>query len=349
MGEIISKPGRNNSAPLILAATIIILTAAMFAESLLNPLLMAFFISIICAQPIVWLKKRKLADGLAVTLVILLILAIYVGLIEMVSASISMFINDAPKYQESFKEMQDSANHLLVSKGINLAIFSESGSMDPSRVMQYTSKLFGRLSEIMSKEITLIFLTIFLLAEIKSIGLKMKVIAKYTNLKQEYINTIGNSIRHYLSIKTATSFITGVLVGISLALIGVDYPILWALVAFLLNYIPTIGSVIAAIPAVLISIIQLGFPASFLTIGAYLVINVFIGNVVEPKIMGKGLGLSTFIVFFGLIFWGFILGPVGMFLSVPLTMTIKIILEYNPKTKWVASLLGTEKDANALL
>ena len=96
-------------------------------------------------------------------------------------------------------------------------------------------------------------------------------------------------------------------------------------------------------------VIPLGFPASLLTLGVYILVNVGIGNVIEPKMMGRGLGLSTFIVFFGLIFWGFVLGYVGMFLSVPIMMVIKIILEYNPKTKWIAALLGTKDDAEFAL
>jgi len=125
----------------------------------------------------------------------------------------------------------------------------------------------------------------------------------------------------------------------------VDYSILWGLLAFLLNYIPTIGSIIAAIPGITFSLLQFGFPATFWTAGIYIFANVAIGSVLEPRIMGKGMGLSAFTVFFCLIFWGFILGPVGMFLSVPITMAIKFILDYNPKTKWIAVLLGTRDDA----
>jgi AI-2 transport protein TqsA len=131
---------------------------------------------------------------------------------------------------------------------------------------------------------------------------------------------------------------------LALAIIGVDYAILWGLIAFFLNYIPTVGSIIAAIPGITFSLIQLGFPTTYWTIGVYIFVNVVIGSIIDPKMMGKGLGLSTSVVFFGLLFWGFILGPVGMFLSVPITMTIKIILSMNPRTQWIAVLLGTKKD-----
>ena len=120
------------------------------------------------------------------------------------------------------------------------------------------------------------------------------------------------------------------------------------MIAFLLNYIPSIGSIIAAIPASLLALVQLGVPGMIWTIIAFLAVNTLMGNIIEPKVMGSGLGLSTLVVFVSLIVWGFVFGSIGMFLSVPLTMSIKIILEQNEKTRWFAILLGTEKEAQQL-
>lgn len=337
------------SAPLTIAGMIIILAAIKFAELLINPLLMAFFIFIICAPAIGWLKKKRVPESLAILIVILLIFTFYALFIQLISSSLSLFIQDAPKYQQGLDELLISTRGFLDKIGFNFAFLGQEGSMDPSKILQFTSSIFSSLSELLSQELTFLFLTIFLLTEVDSIALKIKVIAENSKFSLEDLMNIGNSIRHYLSIKTITSLVTGVLVSVLLALIGVDYPILWGLVAFLLNYIPTIGSFIAAIPAIIISIIELGFPASFLSIGGYVLINLFIGNILEPRIMGKGLGLSSFIVFFGLIFWGYILGYVGMFLSVPIMIAIKIVLENDTKTKWVAALLGTKNDAEASL
>ncbi len=335
--------------PLVIAAFIIIITGMMYAESIINPLLMAFFMSIICAQPIQWLKNKKIPSGLAVFIVIIGIFAIYVGFFELVSKSISLFMQDAPKYEQNLKELTNSARQFFNERGINISLLGGASVMDPAKIMQYTAQVFGQLSEIMSREITFLFLTIFLLTEIESIAIKLKVIAKSTGITLSYLEKIGDSIRHYLSIKTLTSLITGVLIAVCLAIVGVDYPILWGLVAFLLNYIPNIGSIIAAIPAVAFALIQMGFGGALWTIVIFVAINMGVGNVLEPKLMGKGLGLSTFIIFLSLIFWGFVLSTVGMFLSVPLMMTIKIILENNPQTKWVAIMLGTEDEADAAL
>ena len=135
---------------------------------------------------------------------------------------------------------------------------------------------------------------------------------------------------------------TGLLVYFFLLIVGVDYPLLWAVLAFVLNYIPTIGSIIALIPPFLLAMVQLGFIDSIIVLAGYLTINTIMGNILEPKFMGMGLGLSTLVVFLSLVFWGWVLGPIGMILSVPLTITIKIALDSSEETRWLAVMLGPE-------
>jgi len=158
--------------------------------------------------------------------------------------------------------------------------------------------------------------------------------------KGEFVEVFVDKLRHYMSIKTLISLFTGAFIGLSLWLIGVDYPILWAVLAFMLNFVPNIGSIIAAVPAVLLTIVQLGVPSALLVAAVYTAVNIIIGSFVEPKFMGKGLGLSTLVVFVSLVFWGWVLGPVGMLLSVPLTITVKLALDINPETRWLGHLLG---------
>mgnify|MGYP005989045895 FL=1 len=160
-----------------------------------------------------------------------------------------------------------------------------------------------------------------------------------------HVNHVLSKIRHYLAIKAATSLLTGILASLALVLIGVDYPFLWGMLAFLLNFIPNLGSLLAAIPPVILALIQLG-PIGVMWTGiSFFAINNVVGNYLEPKLMGKMLGLSAFVVFLSLILWGYIFGAVGMFLSVPLTMMIKIALDTNEKTRWLGILLGPEEEA----
>ena len=120
-----------------------------------------------------------------------------------------------------------------------------------------------------------------------------------------------------------------------------DYPVLWGTLAFLLNYVPNIGSILAAVPAALLAFVQLGVGSALLTVLGFLVVNNVLGNLVEPKLMGKGLGLSALVVFLSLVFWGWVLVPLGMILSVPLTSLVKIALESNEETRGLAIVLGS--------
>ncbi len=340
---------KQSSLVLNIAGIIIIIAGVMYAESLITQLLMAFFISIIFAQPISWLQKKKVPQGLAITIVFVFIITIFLGFGKLIGTSLSSFSEDAPKYEQNLHEMGLSIVQFAENYGFKISNLEITKLFDPSKVMGQTAKFLGQLGGFMGNAFTIFFLVLFLLMDLDSFPIKTRAIVKGSTSSLAFLNTIGNSIRHYLSIKTMTSLLTGTLIWISLAIIGVDYAIIWALIAFLFNYIPNIGSIIAAVPAVLFASVQLGFGGVIWTTGVFVAVNMIIGNMVEPKMMGKGMGLSTFIVFVSLIFWGFVLGTVGMFLSVPLTMAIKIMLEQNPKTVWMAILLGTREEALSIL
>jgi len=152
----------------------------------------------------------------------------------------------------------------------------------------------------------------------------------------------------YMIIKTIISLIAGVIIGLWLFILGVDFPILWGFVAFLLHFVPNVGQIIAAIPAVLLALIQLGLGPAALTAAGYLIVGFTLGNVVEPRLMGRQLGLSTLVVFLSLMVWGGLLGPIGVILCVPLTMTMKFAFESNPSTRWMGILLGSEKSIKSI-
>jgi predicted PurR-regulated permease PerM len=289
--------------------------------------------------------KKKVPQGLAVLIVFTLLIAIFFGFGELIGSSLSSFSNNAGIYEENLNKIGTSFISFFNDLGFDISFDKMKGLMEPAKIMGVTAGALGELGGFMGNLLTILFL----LLELDDIAIKVKAILKDYSANYSFFDAIAKSIRHYLSIKTLTSLLTGIVLWIVLAIIGVDYAILWGLIAFLLNYIPTIGSFIAAFPAVLFALVQLGFGGALATLIAFVALNMIIGSIVEPKLMGQGLGLSTAIVFVSLIFWGFVFGTVGMFLSVPLTMTMKIILEQNPKTKWIAIVLGTKKDAQAMI
>jgi predicted PurR-regulated permease PerM len=210
-------------------------------------------------------------------------------------------------------------------------------------VMKLVARLLNELGGVLTNGFLIILTVIFMLLEASSIPVKLRSIfhdpeASLGNLKQ-----FTDTVVRYIGIKTVISFVTGAFVAVFLTILGVDYPLLWGLLAFILNYIPNIGSIMAAVPAVLLTIIQLGPGRALVVAIGYVVINMAMGNIIEPRLMGQRLGLSTLVVFISLIFWGWILGPVGMLLSVPLTMTVKIALDTSEDTRWISVLLGSAK------
>ena len=180
----------------------------------------------------------------------------------------------------------------------------------------------------------------FTLLEAAGFSNKIKIAFKNSEKSISNFHTFSENMNKYLSIKTIVSMITGLLIYTLLMIVGIDHAVMWGLVAFFLNYIPNIGSIIASIPAIIIAFIQFNFFYAVIVALIYLVVNIVMGSIIEPKYLGKELGLSTLIIFLSLIFWGWLLGPVGMLLSVPLTMIMKIALESNNDTKWIAIMLS---------
>ncbi len=332
-----------------IAAFIIVVAGIMYANSFITSLLMAMFISIIVSQPILWLQKKKIPQGVSILLVFLLTMVFMMLFGGIIANSFASFSENAPVYEDNLNELSKNATQFLQNLGIDNSLDNLNHIADPTKIMSFTAGVLGEFGSLMGNSLTIFFLTLFLLLEIDSISIKVKAIFHGPATSLMYLRGISENIRHYLSIKTATSLLTGIIIWIALSILGLDYAIIWAIIAFLLNYIPNIGSIIAAVPAVLFSLIQLGFDGFLWTALIFVAANMIIGNVVEPKMMGKGLGLSTFIVFLSLLFWGFILGTVGMFLSVPLTMAIKIAMEQKPSTKWFAIVLGTQEEAEAII
>jgi predicted PurR-regulated permease PerM len=328
-----------------ITALIIIIAGAIYAKEIIAPFLIALFISIISAQPIFWLEKKKVPRVLAVIIVLIGILAIFFGIGYLIGNELTSFTKNAPNYETRLKAIMDSFINFLNSNGFDVTRDQFPDLLDPTQIFHFTVKAVNELAKIVGSAF-LVFLTVlFMLLELSSISDKVKVVFTGPAESYDYIKKIIDSIRRYLAIKTILSIVTGVVLYIFLSLIGLKYAILWALIAGLMSYVPHIGSIIAAIPALLFALIQSGPGGAIWTLISFLVVNNILNNFIEPKIMGRGLSLSTLVVFISLIFWGFVLGTVGMFLSVPLTTTIKIVLEQNEKTRWIAILLGTHKDA----
>lgn len=213
---------------------------------------------------------------------------------------------------------------------------------DPKKVMGVVRLILSNVSGVVTTGFLVLLAVMFILAEAPSLQTKLRVAFRPSQEAEDRINQLLKRLSRYMSIKTLTSTATGVLIWGLLAFLGVDFAPLWGVLAFLLNFVPTIGSIIAAVPPVLLAVVQLGVGEAVLVAAGFVAVNIGIGNVVEPRVMGRGLGISTLAVFVSLLLWGWIFGLVGMFLAVPLTATLIAALDASPHTRPLAIMLGPD-------
>ena len=330
------------------AASVVVLVAGMHAaESILVPFLLAVFLAVLWSSPLFWLRKKGVPMPIAMLFVIITVVSIGIILVAFVGSTLEDLLTAIPLYQSNLDQEISTVIVWLESIGINIPDNVLNEIVNQEKVMQLVTGILTGLGGLLTSALLVLLMVFFMLLEAASIPAKLRVALGDADATIMQLSKIVDSIKRYLAIKTVTSLVTGVSIAIWLAIIGVDYPVLWGLLAFLLNYIPNIGSFIAAIPALLLAFIQLGFGATMFAGAGYLFVNGAIGNVIEPRVMGRGVGLSTLIVFLSLVFWGWVLGSVGMLLSVPLTMCIKIALESHEDTRWIAIMMGSEAAAES--
>jgi len=327
---------------LIGVASIVVIVAGMkAASSLFVPFLLAGFIGLICAPALFWLRDHGLPTPVALVVVLFGLFGIGAVFGGLMSSSINEFTRLLPSYQERFGSVVESLTTTLSTLGIDFGTSPEEANpFDPQAVLGLAGNLVGNLGSLLNNAF-LIFLTIcFILLEASSFPHKVQEAFGASPEIESRMSEIGQSIRRYLGIKTLTSMLTAILAYSALMLLGVKFAPLWALIAFLLNFVPAVGSVIAAVPAIALALVDNSPQTAALVALAYIAINIAIGSFLEPRVMGEGMGLSPLIVITSLVFWGWVLGPVGMVLAVPLTVILRILLDSQPQTQWVAVLLG---------
>ncbi|HVS15236.1 MAG TPA: AI-2E family transporter [Thermoanaerobaculia bacterium] len=370
---------RRDSARILLsAASLVVLIAGLKAAStILVPFMVALFVSFVSLPLLFWLQRRRLPAVLCVALTILADVALLAGAGFLVSTSMNDLAREFPGYVQRLRNIGDHGVDWLEERGVpakrwlqveetpevrlpsdvrGIEVVGEpDGTLEPfeevaaqawwfnlfdlDSVVDLTNRALRGVAAALSNAVIVVLITTFILAEVAGFREKIRLAFGSVQLADR-LTDVTEDMRRYLAIKTAVSAVTGVLLGTWVGILGVDFALLWGLVAFGLNFIPNLGSIIAALPPMLLALVQHG-PGSMLLVGVgYLVVNLALGNVVEPALMGRRLGLSTLVVFLSLVFWGWVWGPVGMLLSVPITMTAKILLENSDQYRWIAVLLG---------
>jgi len=313
------------------------------AESIIVPFLLALFIAIIALPPFLWLQQKRVPTALALTIVILIFLAFIFLIGLLIGTSITDFTANLPLYEQKLQNQTQALISWLVERKFIEPDFQISNAFKPAVILDIAGNVFNQLSNLFTNGFLILLTVIFMMLEASSLPKKINEMFSDPAASLSRIKAVTQNINKYITLKTIMNLCNALLVTIFLFFMGVDYYLLWGLLAFILNYIPTIGSFFALLPPALLALVQFGFVEAIIVVIGFIIINTLVGNIIEPRFMGRGLGLSTLVVFLSLIFWGWVLGPIGMLLSVPLTITIKIALDSSDETRWLAILLGPEK------
>lgn len=328
------------SIVIVLAAVVVILFGIKAAAGIIVPFLLSLFIAIVFTPLVGWLTQRRVPRGVALTLVILFFMVLMGVMAGMIGASVKDFTANLPQYEQKLETQVQGGVALLEGWGVEVSKESIVGIFDPKVMMRYAALTLSSTMAMVANGLVILLTVIFIMLEAGQFESKLRNIGG-NEAALGHFRDIVEKIKAYMGLKALISAATGALIAVLLAVVGVDYPVLWGAFAFMLNFIPNIGSLIAAVPAVLLALIQLDWLHALIVAAGYIVMNTLIGSVIEPRVMGRGLGLSTLVVFLSLLFWGALLGPVGMLLSIPLTIMAKIALASQPNTRWIAVLLDS--------
>ncbi|AVI63927.1 AI-2E family transporter [Halomonas sp. GFAJ-1] len=333
------------NATLAIAALVVIIAGMKVGADLLVPLLLAVFIAVVCTSPVQWLNRWGV-NVRAAACIILLVLLGFISLIGLlVVNSFGTFVEALPEIEERLNEHYWDLLNTLAAHGMAINPDQLGQLFNMEEGDSWVPKVLGELGSLFMQASIVALLVIFMLFETLNFRDKVSRALENPAPSLKRFSEFSLTLKRYLAVKTMISLATAVLVWLSCLLVGVDFPLLWGVLAFALNFIPNIGSALAAIPPVLLLLVAQdgGVFQALLLASAYLAINFILGNLIEPRVMGQALGLSTFVAFLSLVVWGWIFGAAGMLLSVVLTMTLKIALDSHPQTRWIAHLLGPGK------
>ncbi|HET9949814.1 MAG TPA: AI-2E family transporter [Longimicrobiales bacterium] len=325
----------------VLACLIVVVYGLRFASAILLPAALALFLAVLSLPLMLWLRGRRAPSWLALTVPIVLNIAVVGLLILVVSHSIGQFQDRIGFYVEQLRRVQIAwAAAIQARTGFDVLEYLSADMIDPAAVVDVIRNLVGRAAQFVGTTVLVFIVMSFMLAEATVFPEKFRHILGEAAADKRRLTKVVSEVQTYLGIKTVISLATGVCVGAWCWVLDLDVPVLLGLIAFLLNYVPTVGSIIATIPPVLMSLVLVGSLGHALLVAlGYLVVNMLFGNILEPNLMGRRLGLSPLVVILSLLFWGWAWGPVGALLSVPLTMIVKIWLENTRDLRWVAVLL----------
>lgn len=349
---------RTGQMLLVLASVVVVVAGLKLAQNFFLPVLLAFFVATVSFPVTNWLRNRKVPRSIAVLLTVLVDFAFIAGIIVLgvtLVGDLQQKWNEkySPMFSERVTTGSQSLATTLKSWGVDdaedkikLAVENNLANLQNirfERIWDLGTGVLGRVVGFLGTSLIVLILTIFMLSEARMFGRRLEAISLARGPNISRMLSATRDIQRYLAIKTVVSLGTGFLAGVLCWAAGLDFYILWGILAFALNYIPVVGSLIAGVPPMILALLVAGPANALLVAGGYLLINNFLGNFVEPMLVGRRFGISTLVVVVSVAFWGFLWGPLGMLLAVPLTMMLKVVLEGSEEFRWIGVAISSEQ------
>ncbi len=347
---------------LILASVVVVIAGLKAAGGFFAPLLLALFIATVSFPITTWLRRHKVPRFFAVITTVLVDFAFLAGVVLIGVALIGELQEKwESKYQvqstQKLKQAEDWAVDTIVKwsdiseeearKNVRTYVTEDLtqqlSNIKVEDIVDLGTNVVGRVTAFLGATFIVVICTVFMLMEARMFGRRLSLIGEARGPNFERMLFAGKDIQRFLGIKTIVSLTTGFLAGFLCWAAGLDFFILWGILAWALNYIPVMGSIVAGIPPTILALVLMGWPSAVAVGVGYIAINAFLGNFVEPMMMGRRFGLSTLVVIVSVMFWGWVWGPVGMFLAVPIMMMLKVVLENSYEFRWIAVAISKEK------
>lgn len=333
----------NKTTQILMAiiATILIVSALKATQSISVPLAFAFFI-VILVHPLQHWLQRRLPRWLSLILVLLFLLAILGLAVGILSIAAEIIEPKVPEYVNQLQQIVETAQSWAKSRGLPIGQFNSISNGSLNQLTQEAIVGIRSLLSALSLFVLVVSMLVLLLLEVSQYRKKVQR-AFPSRIGDRIIHAVGNTsekLRRYLLVMSLTSFLTGVLTGIWCFVLGVDLALVWGLIGFILNFIPTLGSIIAVIPPTVIAFIFQGAGRGIATLIGLAAIQTIMGNFVDPRVQGKSLQLSPFVALFSIVFWGWVWGIPGAILGVPMTIAIILLCEEFETTRPIAIVLG---------
>lgn len=355
--EVVDQRGGAGRILLLLASLVIIVAGFKIAQNFFLPVLLATFVATVSFPVTRALVNRRVPRSLAVLLTVLVDFAFIAGMVVL-GVVLMQDLQDKwnTKYSaqiyEHVRETSDGLAGKLEIWGvpdarekIQTVVENNLASLQQirfERIWDFGTGVLGQVLGFFGAAVIFLMLTVFMLSEAESFGRRLTAVNQARGPDLARMLNTTRDIQRYLAIKTVVSLITGFLAGLLCWAAGLDFYILWGIVAFALNFIPVIGSLVAGVPPTVLALLIAGWPNALLVAGGYLLINNFLGNFVEPILYGKRFGISILVVVISVMFWGWVWGPLGMLLAVPLTMVLKVILDGSDDFRWIGVAISSD-------